>query len=86
MQNTDQVVEAIADALEQGLEGVVEGAKEDVRAWAVLMGSQATEAAAVGDQVTLDSLGRQSRMLAISTAFALRRPAGTPSPGSWAQS
>ena len=30
MENTDQVVEAIADALEQGLEGIVEGAKGDV--------------------------------------------------------
>jgi len=28
------------------------------------MGTQATEAAAVGDQITLDSLGRQSRLLA----------------------
>lgn len=61
-ENTE-IVEAITNALEEGLEGVVEGAKEDVRAYFALIATQTTEAAAIGDQVSLDSLQRQLRLL-----------------------
>jgi hypothetical protein len=64
-ENTNpEIVEAIAEALEEGLDGVVEGAQDDITSYLNLLATQTAAAAAVGDQVSLDSLKRQAVLLA----------------------